>query len=355
MDNKNFAKKPRIVNPEPELLQAAIQVLKDYGVAAELVGMGAKAAATHVDVILNLELGGKRQKMLVEVKRWLTPATIGQVVAHLRELGDNTLLVTDYVTPQVAEKLKALDIAFVDAAGNTYLRRPPVLLWVTGRKPPVTPARFRAGRAFQLTGLKLLFALLCRPDMVNTGIREIAEFAGVAHGTVGGVLADLRNLGFVVETGNQRTRVRKLRNRHKLLMHWVETYARTLYPQHIIGRYQTNQLDWWKKLDTTRYHVLLGAEPAAAIATNYLRPGVVTLYVDEVPARMMVDYRIRKEEEGAIELRRRFWPFEHEWEHPGLVPPVLIYADLLATGDARCIETAQVFYDQYLARFFKED
>jgi hypothetical protein len=355
MDNQKTIKKPRIVNPELELLQAAIQVLTDYGVTAELIGTGAKAAATHVDAILNFELGGKRQKMLVEVKRWLTPATIGQVVAHLRELGDNTLLVTDYVTPQVAEKLKALDIAFVDTAGNAYLRRPPTLIWVTGRKLATTPARLKAGRAFQPMGLKLLFALLCRPDMVNVGVREIAKFAGVAHGTVGGVLADLRNLGFVVETGNQRTRVRKLRNRHKLLMQWAEAYARTLYPQHLIGRYQTNQPDWWKKLDTTRYQVLLGAEPAAAIATNYLRPGVVTLYVDEVPARMMVDFHIRKADEGNIELRRRFWPFDHAWEYPALTPPVLIYADLLATGDARCIETAQVFYDQYLARFFKED
>ena len=74
-------------------------------------------------------------------------------------------------------------------------------------------------------GLKLLFALLCRPDMVNVGVREIAKFAGVAHGTVGGVLADLRNLGFVVETGNQRTRVRKLRNRHKLLMQWLPPWC----------------------------------------------------------------------------------------------------------------------------------
>ena len=122
-----------------------------------------------------------------------------------------------------------------------------------------------------------------------------------------------------------------------------------------MGRYQTTEPNWWKKLDAAKYKVLLGAEPAAAIATRYLRPGVVTLYAEGLPARLMVDYRLRKSEEGNIELRRRFWPFNHEWEHPNLAPPVLIYADLLATADARCIETAQLVYDRYLARFFKED
>jgi hypothetical protein len=34
---------------------------------------------------------------------------------------------------------------------------------------------------------------------------------------------------------------------------------------------------------------------------------------------------------------------------------VLIYADLLATSDARCIETAQMLYDRYLARFIENN
>jgi hypothetical protein len=122
-----------------------------------------------------------------------------------------------------------------------------------------------------------------------------------------------------------------------------------------MGRYQAAEPDWWKKLDAAKYKVMLGAEPAAAIATRYLRPGVVTLYAQEAPARLMADYRLRKVEEGTIELRRRFWPFDHKWEHPALTPPVLIYADLLATGDARCIETAQIIYDRYLARLIKAD
>ncbi len=342
---------------EAELLRAAVRTLEAYGIPAKIERepRTRTEGRARADAAFDLVLAGKHQTFLVEAKRWLTPGTLGHAATRLRDLGKNAILVTDYVTPQVAEKLKELDIAFVDAAGNAYLHRPPVMIWVVGRKPEVTRQRVRAGRAFQPTGLKLVFALLCRPGLVNAGFREIATFAGVAHGTVGGVLGDLKETGYLVETGNKRTRVRRLRNPRKLLIQWAEAYGRTLYPQLLMGRYQTTEPNWWKKLDAAKYKVLLGAEPAAAIATRYLRPGVVTLYAEGLPARLMADYRLRKSEEGNIELRRRFWPFNHEWEHPNLAPPVLIYADLLATADARCIETAQLVYDRYLARFFKED
>lgn len=354
MDNRQRARLPA---NEAELLRAAVRTFGAYGIPAEIKLKPRTPADGRVraDAEFVLVLGGKRQTFLAEAKRWLTPGTLGHVVTRVHDLGKNAILVTDYVTPPVAEKLKELDIAFVDVAGNAYLRRPPVMIWVVGRKPVAARQRFRAGRAFQATGLKLVFALLCRPDLVNAGVREIAAFAGVAHGTVGWVLGDLREMGYLVETGNKRARVRRLRNTRKLVTQWAEAYARTLHPQLLMGRYQTAELDWWKKLDAAKYKVLLGAEPAAATATRHLRPGVVTLYAQETPARLMADYRLRKTEDGNIELRRRFWPFDHEWEHPTLAPPVLIYADLLATGDARCIETAQLIYDRYLARLFKED
>ena len=357
MDKRKGLAKPRPAPKEAELLRAAINVLEGYNIPTELRPPPTTLATGHAraDAVLRLTLDGRKQTFLVEAKRWLTPATLGNVVARLRILGKDALLVTDYATPPVAERLKELGVAFVDAVGNAYLRRPPVLIWVVGRKPAAKQKRFRTGRAFQPTGLKLVFALLCRADLVDEGFREIADFAGVAHGTVGWVFGDLRELGFLTETGHKRARVRRLRGRHRLLTQWAEAYARTLRPQLLIDCYQAADPDWWTKLDPPKYKVLLGAEPAAAIATRHLRPGIVTLYTEKTPTRLIADYRLRKATEGTVELRRRFWPFDYKWEQPTLTPPVLIYADLLATGDARCIETAQLLYDRYLTRLFKED
>jgi hypothetical protein len=57
---------------------------------------------------------------------------------------------------------------------------------------------------------------------------------------------------------------------------------------------------------------------------------------------------------AVVEVRKRFWNFPGDPEHVDLVPPLLVYADLLATGDARCIETAKMIHDRYLARLLTE-
>ncbi len=138
------------------------------------------------------------------------------------------LLVTDYVTPPLAEKLKARKIAFLDAAGNAFLDQPPVYIWIKGERPLEMPATDEAkGRAFQASGLKVLFALLCNPDWVAEPYREIARLAGLAHGTVGRVMADLPDLGFVAEIDGER----RLLKPELLLKRRAEVHARTLRPK----------------------------------------------------------------------------------------------------------------------------
>jgi hypothetical protein len=64
--------------------------------------------------------------------------------------------------------------------------------------------------------------------------------------------------------------------------------------------------------------------------------------------------RLIKDATGEVELREKFWRFEAP-EYPDLVPPLLIYADLLATADDRNIETAQKLYDAHLAELIETD
>jgi len=84
---------------------------------------------------------------------------------------------------------------------------------------------------------------------------------------------------------------------------------------------------------------------------------VLTIYADKLPPRLMVEHRLvlagRMDDERCLELRKPFWGKALLLgERPDIVPAALVYADLLATGDDRCIETAQMIYDRYLARLF---
>ena len=340
---------------EAKVLKNTLKVLQNHGLIAKIDREQPRLGRARADALVRLGYGKQGETLYaVEIKRWVTPTNLGQVATRLRELGPAALLITDYVTPQVAEKLKELDIPFADTAGNAYLRGPNFLVWLTGRRTLTTHKPPRAGRAWQPTGVKLIFALLCNPDWVALGYRELAARAGVANGTVGWVMRELAEQGFLVKT-RRRTIPRRLHNRRKLFDRWVEVYTGTFRQTTLLKRYRADTPDWWKNFDTVRHDALLGGEPAAALLTEYLKPGTVTIYAKPENFRFILEYKLREATDGDVEVRQRFWPFGHKWEHPNLVPPVLIYADLLATGDARCIETAQRVYDGHLARLFAED
>lgn len=220
------------------------------------------------------------------------------------------------------------------------------MVWVKGEKraQPLLTATVTT-RTFNLGGLKVLFPLLCNPNWTDRPYREIAQLAGVAHGTVGWVLAELAKRGFMAEVGGKR----RLLQPERLLQQWVEAYAGTLRPRLLLGRFHTDALDWHKTIDPGKYGLLLGGEPAAARLTHHLRPGTVTLYGPKLEPRLLLDQRLRADPQGNVEILRRFWKFDNE--DPSIVPLPLVYADLLAIGDARCLETAKLLYGDIVARF----
>lgn len=348
-------KKP--LTPKHVLLDAAVEAAQGLGIAFEIIQREPQLEQTRADALVRLTHGGHEALYAVEVRRTLHPATLGAAVQQLERLGQQAMLVTDYVTPALADELKARHIAFIDTAGNAYLEQPTLLVWVKGQKPAAKPATETAGRAFQPTGLQVLFTLLCNPQMVNRPYRELAEMAGVAHGTVGFVMPDLLQQGFVRDLNGKRG-TRRMFELDRLLDEWVTTYARVLRPRTLIGRYHVATLEGWKDWPLAEHGALWGGEPAAAVLTDYLRPGVLTLYADKVPGLLAARQRFMKEpapgHTAVVEVRKRFWNFPGDPGHNNLVPPLLVYADLLATGDARCIETAKMIYDAYVVQLFAE-
>jgi len=321
---------------ERELLEAALGKLAGWGLAPEIVALDPPVEGVHADALIRVQLGKRKVVMAVEVKRGLRPGTLGGTLLQLERLGATALLVADYVTPPLAQELKARGVAFVDAAGNAHLDWPPVLIWVKGERPPERPeAPAVTGRAFQPGGLRVLFALLCDPALVDRPYREIAQRAGVAHGTVGWVMAELPEVGHVAKVGGRRRLVAP----ERLLQQWTDAFARTLRPKLLLGRYQAESLEWWRALDPVTYGLTLGGEGAAARFTTALRPGTLTFYGPRVEQRLVLERRLKPHAAGNVEFLRRFWTFGDD--PPGLAPDVLVYADLVATGDARCLEAAR--------------
>ena len=101
----------------------------------------------------------------------------------------------------MAERLRALNVAFVDTAGNAYINDPPIFIYVIGNKKKEVPQKIITGRAFRPTGLKVVFALLCQPGLVKAPYRDIVAAARVVQGTVGWVINDLKQQNYLESLG----------------------------------------------------------------------------------------------------------------------------------------------------------
>jgi len=336
------------ITAKQNLLDTVLARLRTLGVQGEIVEREPNMGRGHArpDALVRLKRGNDDVLVTVEVKRGLRPGTMGATLFQLQRMGETAMVMADYVTPQLAEQLKANKIAFADAAGNAYIEQPNWLIWVKGEKP--TEGAYAAeqkGRAFQASGLRVLFALLCQPTLINENYRAIAKAAGVAHGTVGWVMAELPGLGFVAEIAGKR----RLLQPERLLQQWVEAYARKLRPKLLLGRYQADGKEWQATIDPLKYEAVWGGETAAAKMTNMLRPEITTLYVRKRDPALMHAARLKPNPTGNVELVTRFWEFEND--KPELTPVILVYADLLATGDARCIEVARELHGGIIAQF----
>jgi hypothetical protein len=342
---------------EKETLRNAIKAAQSHGLAIELITEARQKKHPQGDAVVRVRHGEEETHYLVEYKRNLRPANLGITLHEMHRLGQPVMLITDYVAPDLAEELKQRGIPFLDAAGNAYIKQANLLIWIKGQKPAAKASVIPAGRAFQPTGLQVIFTLLCNPQAINLPYREMAKMAGVAHGTVGWVMPDLQQLGFIRDLQGKRG-TRRLFGQERLVNQWADAYARVLRPRTLIGRYYVAGFEGWKNWPIAQYGALWGGEPAAAMLTEYLRPGEMTLYAEKMPSLLAARQKFMKEvgprHMAAVEVRRRFWHFPSDPERSNIAPPLLVYADLLATGDARCIETAKMIYKAYIVRLFTE-
>jgi hypothetical protein len=337
---------------ERAILTAAIERIDAVaGVDIEVAETGAGIKPTRWDAVIWLKHGGKKYKFLAEIRKGVTTSTAFLVARQLTEVAREQktapLLITDYVTEGVGEMLREMDVQYLDAAGNAHVHAGGVHILIEGKKRTAVGWTTRTeGDPFGWAGLKAVFTLLCAEELRNAPYRDIAKAAGVALGTVGGVVTELERRKFLMRVGGGM----KLRNPKELMQLWVTAYTEKLRPKLLLGRF-----DAIEGLDTheaIRYGALLGAETGANRLQKYLKPGIDTLYITGDTAELIAPLRLRRIPEGSLELRRQFWEFEYPERKLGIAPPLLIYADLIAVGDPRTIEAAEMIYEEYLTRYF---
>ena len=339
-------------NKETVILHKAIEILrKNTGLTVE-IEPNPHYTGYEAEAVIRIVWQDIEYLFDAEIKNVINGATLGVAVRQLELFQRKGMLVARYITPQIADELNKMNIPFIDTAGNMYIDEPPLLIFIKGNKLDGANLKVIRTRAFRPAGLKVVFTLLCNPGLENAPFREIAEKARVALGTVSYVMNDLKKLNHLIEIPPGK---RRLTRKKDILNRWITAYPEQLRPKQIIGLYRAENRNWWKQAEMGGLNIFWGGEVAAAQLTEYLEPQRITIYTNKPAGEFLLKNRIRKDLQGDIEILWMFWNFEIDWPHKNMVPPLLIYADLLATGEARNIETARILYEKELHRFIRED
>lgn len=301
---------------------------------------------------LQFNTGGTVHRFTVRSVPQLSLSAASEIAGSIfDQLKEQQLILTEHIQPSVATVLRQQNLNYIDAAANCHIEAPPFFLHMEGR-PRVKLRKSEPIRAFKGEGLKVIFTLLLEPKLIESPFREIARLADTSLGVVQYTVHDLERVGFLVSF---KPRKRRLKNIPDLFDRWALSYVENLRPKISQGVYLVNDNDRFRKwkdwLLTTGER--WGGEPAAAIESTDLVPAKLTIYSRAPNVDVMKRLRILPDENGNVELMKPFWPLELERELPalfknGIVPRVLIHADLLATRDPRNAYAASSVRLQYM-------
>lgn len=262
----------------------------------------------------------------------------------------NFMLIAETIFPKIKEELHKRGIAYIDIAGNIYLQTATHYLWIEGNKSEHTKIQ-KPNRVFKVAGLKLIYLFLINERLLNQPQRIIAEESGIALGNINYILNGLKEQEFLIQKGKKELQII---NQNELLQKWINGYEEKLKPTLHMGNFNFAKADDeinWKQLKLKPNQTFWGGEPAADIITQYLQPEEFTIYTDENRNNLIKSYRFIPEQNGKIKVYKKFWQNDVGCNEM-LVHPLLTYADLVNTGNNRCIETAKIIYDKYINKNF---
>jgi len=311
------------------------------------------------DLLLTLPLAGQPLLICGEIVRNLRPSQL-PLLEHrfeqLRRLGpcEHGLVITNYVSANLAQQLRDKGIWFLDTVGNAYLEVPgAVMIYATGNRPPTAaPTR---GAYLSPAGAKVLFLLLKYGPEVSLTYRNMAAASGVSLGRVSQVMQELLQVGILSPRQRGHYRVSQPK---RLLENWVTAYSTKLKPKLTLGRFawphgrEFRRITTWAKEQSSVPNLAVGGEYAAEVLTEHLRAATAALWIpkDELPL-LRQSLKLLQSDDGVVEAVTAFSPevvFEHKGFPLPLVHPAIVYADLLDTHDPRCGETALLLKEKYL-------
>lgn len=331
---------------EADIVQIALENLEK---ATNIRGKWKGFAQKDVDGVIDLFIENQHFIMNIEVKNEIREHQLPNLLDQA-ERNRPFMVVAKRIFPKIKEQLREHRIPYMEINGNIWLQQDPLLIWIDNNKP-IQITEEKVNRAFTKTGLKVVFQFLLDEEWINNPYREIAHKTEVGLGNINNIINGLQENGFLLKQNKKEFR---LTNKKELLEKFIIAYKEKLKPALHIETFRflkEEDQQQWKQIPLKTPKTFWGGEPAGELLTNYLRPEHYILYTTETRNELIKNYRLIPDPNGNVTAYKKFWT---ETETPeNTAPPLLVYTDLINTGDRRCIETANKIYEQTLKYKFE--
>ncbi|MBU4484561.1 hypothetical protein KKA47_03980 [bacterium] len=267
----------------------------------------------------------------------------------------NLLIAAPYIRRAQAEILDKNNIDYFDLAGNVHITAPGFYIHIEGKKVRVKPEIIK-GRILQRAGLQIIYILLTQKDAIQWTYRQMADVAGVVHGTVGLLYRELKVQGFILGKGQYKRIARK----RTLFNVWLGGYWNILRPKLLINKYRPQVHDQEHNLAKLEKYFIGGknkfaltGSKAAFYQMKYYQDNKITFFVDNIDKDFLQKLSIMPDPDGTITQLYLFSDKIIGAYHKDvpLAHPLLIYAELIYDGTDRATEAARLVYEKYLKDF----
>jgi hypothetical protein len=299
----------------------------------------------------------------------ITAKTADLVIAyfqlHQQQQNEEIILITNYLSEPVLEKLIKNKIEFIDAAGNVYLNNPAAYILIRGQRQ----IKEKQTSLIQITAnsLQVIYILLKYPHILKDSQKYLSAAAGVTLATTKKTLINLYTLGYLQKQPEGKYRIS---NYTKLLERWEMGYAERLRPKFLLGSFSYvfsgNFTEISDKIiqQAVEDDFLIGGELGAAIATSYLIPTSAILHIHPQAnyRAIAAKLKLKPNPEGNITFLQNFEQVSQntnihnyannynpiELSDKSIADPLLIHAELLLENSDRLRETAEILFTKFI-------
>jgi len=342
-------------NTTKRFLDSARNRLREFGIALEVEPPGTDGG---IDTIVTLSRAGQQQRYGAVVKE---PMTLSSLAHGPRDpvlrTSHEPLILGSRISRRSADAFRDAGIQFVDSLGNAFIAFGNIFVEVQGRAETIsrpangthTVRRHQPTNIFSSRRSQVIMALLTWPELSTAKVREIATAAGVSTGQAHDALIQLQDARFLV-AGSKR-----LDQNDKLLDLWTAAYPAGLGKTLEIASYYG---DPSRPINGLPPGQTFYRSSESAEGSGIARPTTLTVYLDHVEPRFPIQNRWDADpgRPANIFVRRKFWTSPYADDETASTdghnaPWPLVYADLMATRDARLNEVAR----DWRARFARPD